>query len=55
MIFRRKSRMDRMIDTAERMMPSGKTVARAVGVLTGGLALLSAASSGVSALRQKSS
>jgi hypothetical protein len=54
MLFRRMSRKDRMIATAERMLPSRKTVTR-VGVVTGGLALLTAASSGVSALRQKSS
>jgi hypothetical protein len=58
MLFRRKSRTDRLMDAArlagERVRPSRRT-ARTVGLATGGLALLTAASSGVSALRQKSS
>lgn len=53
MLFRRKSKIDRVMETAERMVPSPRTVAAVVGVATGGLALLSAASSGVSSLRQK--
>lgn len=55
MLFRRKSKIDRVVETAERMMPSARTVARVVGVATGGIALLSAASSSVSSMRQKQS
>ena len=55
MLFRRKSKIDRVIETAERLMPPPRLVAAVVGVATGGLALLTAASSGVSTLRQKQS
>lgn len=55
MLFHRKSRIDKMKEAAERIVPSPRTVAAVVGVATGGLALLTAASSGVSSLRQKSS
>lgn len=53
MVFRRKSRKDRMIATARRWVrrPRGNA-ATTVGVVSG-LAALTAASSGVSALRQK--
>jgi threonine/homoserine/homoserine lactone efflux protein len=55
MVFRRKSRKDRIVEAAERMLGARRTAATAVGVATGALALLAAASSGVSSLRQKSS
>lgn len=55
MLFRRKSKIERAVDAAERMIPSPRTVAALVGIATGGLALLSAASSSVSSLRQKQS
>jgi hypothetical protein len=55
MLFRRKSKIDRVMETAERFVPPLRMAATAVGVVTGGLALLTAASSGVSTLRQKQS
>jgi hypothetical protein len=59
MLFRRKSRKDRLMDTArlvgERVLPTRRTVARTVARMVGLATLLTAASSGVSALRQKSS
>lgn len=55
MLFRRKSNIERVVETAGKIMPSPRTVAAVVGVATGGLALLTAASSGVSSLRQKQS
>ena len=67
MLFRRKSRRARIMESAGRVLPSRRTATSAgralpsrrtatrVGVATGALALLSAASSGVTTLRQKSS
>jgi hypothetical protein len=52
MLFRRKSRTERMIDAARRLVPSRRAAAATAG-LAGGLAMVTAASSGVSALRQK--
>jgi hypothetical protein len=52
MLFRRRSRKDRIVGAASRLMPSWRTVAKAVGVLSS-VAALVAASSGVSAKRQK--
>jgi hypothetical protein len=54
MLFRRKSRKDRMMAAAARYLPSRRTVATTAGV-AGVVAGLTAASSGVSAIRQKSS
>ena len=54
MLFRRKSRKARMMESAGRVLPSRRTATR-VGVATGAVALLSAASSGVTTMRQKSS
>jgi hypothetical protein len=53
MLFRRKSRTERMIGAARRLVPSRRTVAAATAGMAGGLAVVTAASSGVSALRQK--
>lgn len=53
MLFRRQSRMDRMKASAARVLPRGRTVAAATAWVVGGLAALTAASSGVSAARQK--
>jgi hypothetical protein len=59
MLFRRKSRKDRMMDAArlagQRVLPTRRTVARTVARTVGLATLLTVASSGVSALRQKSS
>ncbi len=52
MLFRRKSRKDRVVAAAGRVLPSRRAMATTVGVASG-LAVLTAASSGVSALRQK--
>ncbi|MGH9234392.1 MAG: hypothetical protein ACRD0R_13775 [Acidimicrobiales bacterium] len=52
MLFRRKSKKDRVVAAAGRMVPSRRAMVTSAGV-AGGLALLTAASSGVSALRQK--
>jgi hypothetical protein len=52
MLFRRKSRRERVTAAAGRLLPSGRAIVATVGV-AGGLAVLTAASSGVSALRQK--
>jgi hypothetical protein len=52
MLFRRKSRKDRVAAAAGRMLPSRRAMVRSAGV-AGSVALLTAASSGVSALRQK--
>ena len=54
MLFRRKSRKARMMESAGRVLPSRRTATR-VGVVTGAVALLSAASSGVTNMRQNSS
>jgi hypothetical protein len=52
MLFRRRSRKDRIIGAASRLMPSWRALARAAGAATS-LAALVAASSTVSAKRQK--
>ncbi|HZA79661.1 MAG TPA: hypothetical protein VE623_25060 [Acidimicrobiales bacterium] len=54
MLFRRKSRKDRMMAALGRLLPSRRTVAKAAGVISS-VAALTAASSSVSALRQKQS
>jgi hypothetical protein len=54
MLFRRKSKKDRVVAAAGRMLPSRRAVAKSAR-LAGFVALLTAASSGVSALRQKQS
>lgn len=53
MLFRRQSRKDRMKATAARLVPKGRTVAAATAWVVGAAAALTAASSGVSAARQK--
>ena len=52
MLFRRKSRKDRIIGAASRVMPSWRALATAAGAVSS-LAALVAASSNVSAKRQK--
>ena len=53
MLFRRRSRKDRIVAAAGRLLPSGRAVATAAGVISSVVAVLTAASSSVSALRQK--
>jgi hypothetical protein len=52
MWFRRKSRKDRMVEAASRLVPSRRALATTVGVVSS-VAALTAASSSVSAIRQK--
>jgi hypothetical protein len=52
MLFRRRSRKDRIVAAAGRVMPSWRTLVRAAGAVSS-VAALVAASSGVSAKRQK--
>jgi hypothetical protein len=52
MLFHRKSRTERMIDAARRVLPS-RRAAYATAGLASTFAVVTAASSGVSALRQK--
>jgi hypothetical protein len=52
MWFRRRSRKDRLVETARRLVPS-RRAAVTTAKLAGGLAALTAASSGVSSLRRK--
>lgn len=52
MLFRRKSRKDRIMAAAGRVVPSRRALAAAAGVVSS-LAALTAASSSVSAMRQK--
>jgi hypothetical protein len=52
MLFRRKSRKDRMVGVASRLMRSWRPLATAAGAVSS-LAALVAASSSVSAKRQK--
>jgi hypothetical protein len=54
MLFRRRSRKDRIIAAAGRVMPSWRALATAAGAVSS-VAALVAASSGVSAKRQKQS
>jgi hypothetical protein len=54
MLFRRRSRKDRMVAATRRLLPSRRAVVTTARV-AGGLAMITAASSGVSALRQKPS
>jgi hypothetical protein len=54
MLFRRRRRKDRIVAAAGRVLPSWRALARAVGAV-GSIAALVAASSGVSAKRQKQS
>jgi hypothetical protein len=53
MLFRRRSRKDRIRAVAGRLLPSGRAVVTAAGVISTVLAALTAASSSVSAVRQK--
>jgi hypothetical protein len=52
MLFRRKSRKDRIVGAASRLMPSWRALAKAAGAASS-LAALVAASSSVSAKRQQ--
>jgi hypothetical protein len=52
MLFRRKSRKDRIVAAAGRVMPSWRALATAAGAVSSVAALI-ATSSGVSARRQK--
>jgi thymidine phosphorylase len=52
MLFRRRSRKDRIVAAAGRLVPSGRALAKAAGVVSA-FAALTAASSSVSAVRRK--
>lgn len=52
MLFRRRSKKDRIVAAAGRVMPSWRALATAAGAVSS-VAALVAASSGVSARRQK--
>jgi hypothetical protein len=54
MLFRRRSKKDRMMTAASRLVPSRRALARAIGVVSS-IAALTAASASVSAKRQKQS
>jgi hypothetical protein len=54
MLFRRKSRKDRIVESAGRLVPSWRALARTASAVTS-VAALVAASSSVSAKRQKQS
>ena len=53
MLFRRRSRKDRIVAAAGRLQPSVRGVVTAAGVISTVIAALTAASSSVSAVRQK--
>lgn len=53
MLFRRKSKRDRVLATGRKLLPSRRTVAAVTAWVVGGAAALAAASSTVSAVRQK--
>jgi hypothetical protein len=55
MLFRRRSKKDRMMAALGRVLPSRRATARAAGVAGGVAAALVAASSSVSSMRQKQS
>jgi hypothetical protein len=52
MLFRRRSKKDRILAATGRLVPSRRALATAAGVVSG-LAALTAASSSVSAMRRK--
>jgi hypothetical protein len=54
MLFRRKSKKDRILAAAGRLVPSRRALAAAAGLVSS-LAALTAASSSVSVMRQKQS
>jgi hypothetical protein len=54
MLFRRRSKKDRMMTAAGRLVPSRRALATVAGVVSS-IAALTAASSSVSAKRQKQS
>lgn len=53
MLFRRRSRKDRIVAAAGRLLPSVRAVVTAAGLISTVFAALTAASSSVSAVRQK--